>query len=223
MIRKLYSRGLDQPRPTAALIGASLMVTAALLGACDRVQLGNSPASQKGLLIDANTLFGPDNDKGYVSGSNPINVGINTQRSGTNEVVSFTNRRPVSLVYVSNWRLRGITVPVTYAGEIAIPVKVWIVKGPVDQQRQKAIDACITTSAIWNSERIGVRFAPFEIVDATADPSASNYFDFTCAKQAGIESDIGKTSGGSTSTTSTMWMGARVADKRAASAATSSR
>jgi hypothetical protein len=146
-------------------------------------------------LIDAATLFGPNNDKGFVSASSVINVGVNWQRSGTNEVVAFTNRRPVALRQVPDWRIGSVTVRVSYAGEIAIPVKVWIVKGPFDQQLQKAIDAALTTSAIWISERMGVRFAPFEIVDATANPNASNYFNFTCAKQAGIESDIGKSAG----------------------------
>ena len=128
----------------AALSGL-LAFAAALLGACDTVQLANTSPSDNGLLIDADTSSGPDNDKGFVSAGSTINVGLNKQRSGSNEVVAFANRRPVALQGVSDWSDGAATVPVNYAGEIAIPVKVWIVKGPFDQQRQKAIDACITT------------------------------------------------------------------------------
>lgn len=39
---------------------------------------------------------------------------------------------------------------------------------------------------------MGVRFSEFEIVDATGDSDASNYFDFTCANKTGIQNDIGK-------------------------------
>jgi hypothetical protein len=173
---------------------SSFLIIAVLASGCDTVRIGNSAGDSHGLLIDADALSGADNDRGVVSSDTSINVGINSQRASTNEVVAYTNRRPVTIEENVDWS--GIsTVNADFANEIAIPVKVWIVKGPFDQQRQKAIDACITTSAIWNSERIGVRFAPFEIVDATSDPDAADYFSFTCADQAGIEADIGKTAG----------------------------
>jgi hypothetical protein len=195
MMKPPSIRKRDRRSSKAALLGGFVAFTTALLGACDTVKLTNTSTSENGLLIDARTLSGPDNDKGFVSGKSSINVGINRQRSGTTAVVAFSNRRPVALRQVENWKFGSVTVPVNYAGEIAIPVQVWIVRGPFSQQVQKAIDAAITTSVIWTSERIGVRFAAFDVVDATADPDAANYFNFTCAQQAGIESDIGKTPG----------------------------
>ena len=86
-------------------------------------------------------------------------------------------------------------VDVTFDNEIALPVTVWIVRGPFAAQRGLAIDHSVTTASIWQQERMGLRFSPFEIVDATGDPDAPNYFDFDCSMRTGIQSDIGQRAG----------------------------
>ena len=113
MMKPPSIRKRDRRSSKAALLGGFVAFTTALLGACDTVKLTNTSTSENGLLIDARTLSGPDNDKGFVSGKSSINVGINRQRSGTNEVVAFSNRRPVALRQVKNWKFGSVTVPST--------------------------------------------------------------------------------------------------------------
>src|SRR5262249_24966118 len=79
------------------------------------------------------------------------------------------------------------------ANEVFIPIKVWILKGPFATQRTRAINTCITTSGIWDSERMGLGIGSFDIQDATANPKAANYLAFDCSKRTGIKTDIGKT------------------------------
>lgn len=167
----------------------------ALAGCGDRVTISNSAGDQHGLLIDGDTAVGPDNDQGFVSAGTTIRVGRIRQRASTNEVVAFTNRRPVAYRNVADWGSGNVTVNVPLNNEIAIPVTVWIVKGPYLTQRQKAIDAGLTTLAIWRSERMGVRFLAYDIMDATGDSDAPTYHAFNCSKRSGIEANIGKTSG----------------------------
>ncbi|MBM3797463.1 MAG: hypothetical protein FJW31_26210 [Acidobacteria bacterium] len=76
------------------------------------------------------------------------------------------------------WTSTNDSFDANFRNTIAIPLTVWIVRGPFNDQRQHAIEACIRTSAIWQNERIGVIFSPFEIRDATADPQAASHFAF---------------------------------------------
>ncbi len=183
------SRGLSGGLTTLA----GVLLVVGLYGCGDAVQLSNTSGSENGLLVDGQQSSGFQNDKTLTSTEGKIAVGTFTASAG--EVIAYTNLRPVAITTPVNWTNSDETANVPYAGKIQIPVKVWIVKGPYAQQRQLAIDHCITTSAIWNAERMGVDFNPFEIVDATGDAQASNYFTFDCSKQAGIQNDIGKTAG----------------------------
>jgi len=162
---------------------------------CDWVKLNNGSGNQTGLLIDGRTSSGQVNDRSFTGSATVLGVGDFLSGGASREIVAFTNSRPVAVRFSVPWTDSDDTVDVNFASEIAIPVKVWIVKGPFDSQRQKAIDACITTTDIWTRERMGVRFSPFEIVDATGDSEASNYFAFDCSKRDGLQRDIGKTDG----------------------------
>jgi hypothetical protein len=165
----------------------------AAVACVDKVALSGTSGNPNGLLVDGQESSGQVNDSGFVSTNNTIPVG--KLASGTsNEVTAFTSRRPVAFTSAP-WTSGTDNIPVPFASEIQIPVTVWIVQGPFNTQRARAIDASITTTGIWRSERMGVAFAPFQIVDATADPDASSYYDFTCAQQNGIETDIGQTAG----------------------------
>ena len=179
-------------------IGLVLALAAVLLVltgcAADQVTLSNTSGSENGILVDGQSSTGQVNDQAFTSSSTTLNVGqLNTGSS--NEVVAFTSRRPVAIQTSVPWTGGNDNISVAFPNQITIPVKVWIVKGPFATQRTKAINACVTTTSIWNDERMGVAFSPFEIVDATADPDAPNYYAFDCSKKSGIESDIGKTSG----------------------------
>lgn len=181
------------PRP--GTLGPLLLLPLVLAGCADTVVLSNDSGNEHGLLVDGNTSGSDASDQTFVSAATNIGVGSQSAAASSNEVVAFTNRRPVAIETPVPWTSGADAVNLPFNDEIVIPVKVWIVKGPFASQQTRAIDACVTTSSIWNSERMGVRFGPFEIVDATADPDAPTYYAFTCALKNGIESDIGKTAG----------------------------
>jgi hypothetical protein len=179
-------------RSQGLFLGFALAGTIALGGCGDLVRLNNTSGNENGLLVDGHFATGATDDHTFVSSS--ADIGLGDVKASTGEIIAFTNLRPPAVQPV-NWTTNFETIFVSFPNPFQIPVKVWIVKGPFAAQRTRAINTCITTSGIWNSERMGVDFSPFEIVDATANPNAANYFAFDCSKQAGIQNDIGKTAG----------------------------
>ncbi len=166
-----------------------------LAGCADRVVLSNASGSENGVLVDAQGSGGPLTYQSFRSATNTVSVGDLSPRAGNNEVVAFTNLRPMAIQTPVTWTTGNDTVNVAYQGRIGLAFKVWIVKGPFAAQRTSAINSCITTSGIWDNERMGTSIATFEIADATGNANAANYFAFDCSKQAGIQTDIGKTAG----------------------------
>ena len=184
--------------PRFASLGVALACFASVGCQTDWVALQNAPSSGEfGLLVDGHDGSSPVNDDSHVTTSPLRAVGeLTATTAAPGEVVAFTNGRPVALLENAPWTNNdGDVANVSFNTKIFIPVTVWIVKGPFDTQRQRAIDACVTTSAIWNSERMGMGFSPFQIIDATGDADASTYFDFDCTMQAGLQNDIGETAG----------------------------
>jgi hypothetical protein len=164
-----------------------------LVGCGDQVKFTNASNSERGFLVDGQFASGATDDRTFTSAADQ--VGIGNVGASTGEVVAFTNFCPVTVQTAVTWTSGDDTVTVPFANLIQIPVRVWIVKGPFATQRTRAIDTCITTSGIWNSERMGIDFNPFEVVDATGNLNAANYVAFDCSKKIGIETDIGKTAG----------------------------
>ncbi|MET0514737.1 MAG: hypothetical protein ABW047_05345 [Nitrospiraceae bacterium] len=159
----------------APMIG--LIVVCVVAPACDALRIHNSAGQPVGLLIDAENSDGVLNDHAVVTAQSEIAI-TNYHPSGTsNEVTGFTNDRPPKHV-TTPWTSQRDTFDVIFAPLLRIPVTVWIIKGPYDQQRLHAIEACIRTSAIWHAERMGVEFDPFEIRDATGDPEAAAHYAF---------------------------------------------
>lgn len=161
----------------------------------DRVVLANTSGSSNGVLVVGQSGTSPVVYKTFKSSTNTVNVGHLSASAGNNEVVAFTTLRPVAIKTKVAWTTGADTVNLSFSNQIAIPVKVWVVKKPFTTQKNRAISSSVTTSAIWNKERMGVAFSPFEIVDATGIPNASMYLAFNCQKQAGIQTAIGKTAG----------------------------
>lgn len=160
----------------------------------DKVRIHNeSPPNAWGILVDGARSSGPVNDARYTSKGATRRVGkLDTGPSSNEEVAAFTNHRPVALAESVGWTSSNSDiVDVTFPDRILISVTVWIVQGPFNTQRQLAIDHCVTTASVWNSERMGVGFSPFEIIDATGDPDAPTYYDFDCSMRTGIQNDIG--------------------------------
>ena len=172
---------------------AVLIATAVLCGCGDQVKFSNTSTSETGFLVDGQFASGATDDRTFTSAA--AQVGIGDVGTSAGEVVAFTNFRPAAIQTGVAWTSGNDTVSVPFANLIQVPVKVWIVKGPFSTQRTRAINTCITTSGIWNSERMGVDFNPFEVVDATGNAKAADYFAFDCSKKTAMEADIGKTAG----------------------------
>jgi len=177
---------------TFALAAPVLFLTS---GCADKVRVFNAPLpTEWGALVDGTKAGAAVNDARYTDTDQTRTVGNFTSGGASNEeVTAFTSRRPVKLVENVNWTSGDDDIAgISFSPEIAVPFTVWIVRGPFDTQRDLAIDHCVTTSAIWRADRMGVRFSQFEIIDATNDPDAPNYFDFDCSMRAGIQNDIGR-------------------------------
>jgi hypothetical protein len=156
---------------------AGLLFVCAIATGCDAIRIQNAVGNSVGLLIDAESSSGFVNDRPVVTSLTEFATTNYRSSSLSNEIVGFTNDRPPKRL-ATPWTPQRDTFDVIFAPLIQIPVTVWIVKGPFDQQRAHAIEACIRTSAIWHAERMGVEFGPFEIVDATADPQAPAHYAF---------------------------------------------
>jgi len=174
-----------------------LSLTIIFFSACtgDSVNVINDSGNEIGILVDGMDLGVQVNDQTYIAASSPIAVGDMTSSPAGNEIIGFTKRRPVAVLSDAGWTAASDVAVLNFNNSMQLPVKVWVVFGPFADARTRAINACITTSSIWRNERMGVDFSSFEIVDATGDPDASTYYDFTCTLQAGIRSDIGFTAG----------------------------
>lgn len=148
-----------------------------LIGCADRLVINNGTSDQTGFLVDGQDSAGSFNDRGFLTDLDLVGVGELTLSTTSNEAVGFTNHRPPRY-RETPWTSNDDEFAVNFQPRIQIPVTVWIIKGPFDQQRDHAIDACIQTSAIWNAERMGIAFSQFQVLDATGDPQASDHFAF---------------------------------------------
>lgn len=182
-------------RTTLGVLARVVPVLLVTAGCADTVRVFQAPLpTEWGVLVDGTKGGAAVNDARYTDTDQSRTVGNFTSGPASNEeVTAFTNRRPVKIVENVGWTNANDDVAnVTFSQEISVPVTVWIVQGPLAAQRDLAIDHCVTTSSIWQDERMGVRFSQFEIVDATNDPDAPNYYDFDCSMRAGIQNDIGR-------------------------------
>lgn len=165
----------------------------------DLIEVTNAPDDQAiGLLVDGvdvatNTAV----DDATYDVASPL-VAIDNMTStapGDSEVTVFTNHRPPALLDPAPWTPGPDVASVQLANKLDLAVTVWIVTGPFQDQRDRAIDACVTTSSIWNTERMGAGFSTFQIKDATDDDDADAYSDFDCSMRADLQNDIGRDPG----------------------------
>jgi len=174
------------------LTGVSIII----LSSCDDVVTVNNASNgqQIGLLTDGNTSSGFNNDKTLSGTGAAFSVGKMTP-GGTGELIAFSNLRPVAVKTPINWTDNDDAITMNFSNKILLPVTVWIVQGPFNTARTNAINMCITTSSIWDTERMGAAFSLFEIIDATSNANANNFLDFDCSMKNSIETYIGKTAG----------------------------
>ena len=148
-----------------------LLLGVAVLGARasaqDRVQLDNLSGAANGILVDGRDAGGDVDDRKFVFSGASQTVGTFTASTVSNEVVAFTQGRPVALRTKVPWTSGNDTITLKYSDKIRIPVKVWIVFGPYAAQKTRALNAAIRTVNVWQQERMGLEFSAFEVVDAT--------------------------------------------------------
>ena len=165
-----------------------------VLVAPDLVRFHNLAGYQLGALFDGAIPFFV-NDYGLVQDDS--NATVIFESSGfSDELIAFTRGRPPAVVSPAPWTANPDTIDVTFRDPIQIAVTAWIVRGPFDALRDRAIDQSITTTNVWDEERMGVEFSEFEIVDATNDPDAPALFHtIACNSLSQAESTIGKRAG----------------------------
>ena len=135
----------------------------------DVVALTNTSGNENGILVNAQGSSGVLSDQTFKSTANTISVGRLTAATGRNEVIAFTNSRPVAITPAA-WTPFRDTINLPFAAEIKIPITVWVVKGPFADQSSAAKSRCVDVAAMWQSERMGVAFA---------DPGGCNVEDKT--------------------------------------------
>lgn len=163
-------------------------------GVPDLVRFHNSGGEEIGALFDGrNQIF--QNDFGRVSADSVVQMVFDLSTI-SNEITAFTQGRPPVLLNPVLWTGAADTIDVTFPPVIRIPVTAWIIKGPFDPLRTRAITQSVITADIWTRERMGVEFESFDIVDATNDPDAPALFSTTACEQRSLaETTIGKIAG----------------------------
>src|SRR5207244_3773720 len=129
----------------------------------------------------------------YATATDNVNVG---PRAGTGEAIAFSKFRPVALQATAWSTASGNqTVMVPLGSEFNTPVTIWVVAPPYVNTQQSAMTLWQTAQQIYWDERLGVRLAPLEIVDATANSKAATWNAFSCgtsnANVGAIQGDIG--------------------------------
>ena len=161
------------------------------------VQFIAGTAAPNGALVSDGLSIASANYQGYATPSDTVGVG---PRAGAGEVIAFSEHRPVAL-QPATWSTAAgnQTVTVAFAGEIDMPMTIWVVAGPFATTQQTALTLWQTAQQIYNDERVGVKIAALEIVDATANAQAAAWSAFTCgtgdANVAAIQSAIGARAG----------------------------
>ena len=164
------------------VLGLALVVFAvwAPVLAGDIIKIGANgewTGEQLGLLVDGRVGGSFANDQGFLSHSQSIGVGSQSNAQ-SNEIIVFDFRGAPTHLHTP-WTNEDDVFTVNLNAEIEIDATVWIVKGPWAKQRQHANEACTRTAQIWIRERMGVMFRKFVLVDATGDPDAPNHYDFS--------------------------------------------
>ncbi len=155
----------------------------------DLLRINNAQADEEiGVLIDGRFGSVAVNDSAYISLDSDVEL---NEISGSGEAIIFNSRRPPALLQNINWTAERDILAATFPDEILIPVTVWILDGPYTTNRANAIDWSLTTSMIWENERMGVAFEDYEIIDATTNPNAANYLNFVCSMRSNLINDIG--------------------------------
>jgi hypothetical protein len=161
----------------------------------DHVILSNTSGTSDGILV-VGQASPPMTYKSFTSTTGSFTLGQVTLAKSNNEVVAFTNQRAVAIQTPVAWTTGSDTVNLALSGPIDIDVTVWIVTGPYQAQHDRAVAMSIAASSIWDNERMGVAFGTIDFHDATDNPSAPLYSNFSdCNMKISMQAAIGKDPG----------------------------
>jgi hypothetical protein len=144
----------------------------------DVVLLQEAVGHEVGFVVSGETSFGTLRDYGATRSGTTLLVPPFERTSGYRDLVLFTQGRPPVLL-VPDWTAGRDTIVAAFSPLVRFDVTVWIVRGPWESQRAVALEHAAVASQIWSQERVGVDFGEFEVIDATSNPVASQYYDFT--------------------------------------------
>jgi hypothetical protein len=171
---------------------STVILLSVILSGCGTatVHFVSTSGSPNGVLL----TDGPSvNYSGYTTAGDKVNVGA---RSGSGEVVGFSQYRPAALQSISWMTWFGDqTVDVNLGDQIRVPISFWILSAPFATNQTRANNLWFGMQTIYWPERVGLLFTPTTIHDATANTKRGTYLAFTCgnnnANMTQIESDIG--------------------------------
>jgi hypothetical protein len=219
-----------------SVLGAALLLALGPVpgtGAVDSLRPIHGGTREKGAIIDGSAVDGLGgtvefNDRTFteltggslLSALFPVIPLDDLGPASHDEAIAFAGRRPPVLVPAA-WTAGNDSVVFSYEDEYRIAVQVWIVEGPFDEVSDVALDASVETSQIWSTERQGLAFEAFDVVDATADPDAPDLVHFDCGKAEELRTRIGfvpdrlnvyyvstvSFAGGGTTSTNGVWCG----------------
>ncbi len=153
---------------------AAALLSIAFAGCNARVVLTNTTAAERGVLANGRGASGAFTYQRFTSTTDTVDLGQKLSPSGGNdEVLAFENFRPPAIRTPVTWTGGSDTVNLAFANEIFIPIKVWILKGPFATQQTRAINTCITTSQIWDTERMGLGIGSSENNPGQLDMASS--------------------------------------------------
>jgi hypothetical protein len=184
-----------------SLVLCTLMISMSGLGglqAQDQITLTNPSGNEIGLLVDGASNGSFANDRTYLSPGSPALIGQFSAPKGNQkgEIMAFTQDRPMAIQSGVPWTGGNDNIAVPFADKILIPITIWVVYGDYNTVNQKATSDLLTASAIYTAERLGVDFSTVTIMDATANPKASKYYDYNYYTMgATIRAEIGYTPG----------------------------
>lgn len=174
----------------------------------DFILITNPQTNEMGFLVDGKVSKkgkdqGNRNDEQFIAAPGTSLLQLNNYESSpngsTSEIIGFTENSPVIINTNFDWTTASDTASFTFASEpIMVPITIWIVYAPNNDfaaQEQKALQDLMTTQMNYDKERLGLQFSEVTVIDATDDPDASNYYNFTCSSRSGLETDIGNVPG----------------------------
>jgi hypothetical protein len=155
--------------------------------------LNSPPGSSVGICVDGADANGFVNDARFVgpAAGSATTLAVGELTSCTpDEVYAFAAGRAPTWAS-ARWTMREDRLSARLDDEVALPIDVWVVQGPFDQEAPLALDAVIQAAGIFRSERTGVAFGVITLRDVTNHPNAPNALNVDAGSHSALTNGIG--------------------------------